>query len=166
MAESKNAEPVRSRGAVNRFLDVVALTSKITMQRMLERDDFTKRLKEGTPIYLHECLYPLMQGWDSVEIKADVELGGVQLPKGARLLVLLALAAVVPLGRHRRLFGAGALPAGRHVQRRGDGGRAVGVPHPGGGGLPGAGGADDPLAPAPSGRSARRLSPREGMLPR
>lgn len=58
------------------FLDVLALTSKITMQRMLERDDFTKRQKAGTPIYLHECLYPLMQGHDSVEIKSDVELGG------------------------------------------------------------------------------------------
>src|SRR5271167_793813 len=58
------------------FLDVLGLTSKITMQRMLERDDFTKRQKAGTPIYLHECLYPLMQGFDSVEIKADVELGG------------------------------------------------------------------------------------------
>src|SRR5438128_2429313 len=58
------------------FLDVLALTSKITMQRMLERDDFTKRLKAGTPIYLHECLYPLMQGRDSVEIRADIELGG------------------------------------------------------------------------------------------
>src|SRR4029077_6408254 len=59
-----------------RFLDTLALMTKITMQRMLERDDFTKRLKAGTPIYLHECLYPLMQGQDSVEIKADVELGG------------------------------------------------------------------------------------------
>src|SRR5262249_10110617 len=58
------------------FLDVLALTSKITMQRMLERDDFTKRREAGTPIYLHECLYPLMQGHDSVEIRADVELGG------------------------------------------------------------------------------------------
>src|SRR3954449_5815605 len=58
------------------FLDVLALTSKITVQRMLERDDFTKRREAGTPIYLHECLYPLMQGWDSVEVKADVELGG------------------------------------------------------------------------------------------
>jgi len=52
------------------------LTSKITVQRMLERDDFTKRYKDNKPISLHECLYPLMQGWDSVEIKADVELGG------------------------------------------------------------------------------------------
>jgi tyrosyl-tRNA synthetase len=58
------------------FLDVLALTRQITMQRMLERDDFTKRREAGTPIYLHECLYPLMQGRDSVEIRADVELGG------------------------------------------------------------------------------------------
>ncbi len=58
------------------FLDVLGLMTKITMQRMLERDDFTKRIKSGTPIYLHECLYPLMQGRDSVEIRADVELGG------------------------------------------------------------------------------------------
>jgi tyrosyl-tRNA synthetase len=58
------------------FLDVLALTSKITVQRMLERDDFTKRRNAGTPIYLHECLYPLMQGHDSVEIKSDIELGG------------------------------------------------------------------------------------------
>jgi tyrosyl-tRNA synthetase len=46
------------------------------VQRMLERDDFTNRLQCGTPISLHECLYPLMQGHDSVEIRADVELGG------------------------------------------------------------------------------------------
>ena len=58
------------------FFNVLNLTSKITMQRMLERDDFTKRRAKGTPIYLHECLYPLMQGWDSVEVKADIELGG------------------------------------------------------------------------------------------
>src|SRR5262249_18503272 len=58
------------------FLDVMRLMSKITVQRMLERDDFTKRLKSGTEIRLHECLYPLMQGQDSVEIRADIELGG------------------------------------------------------------------------------------------
>jgi tyrosyl-tRNA synthetase len=58
------------------FLDVMNLMGKITVQRMLERDDFTKRLRDSTPISLHECLYPLMQGQDSVEIKADVELGG------------------------------------------------------------------------------------------
>jgi len=45
---------------------------------MIERDDFSKRIKAGTAIYLHECLYPLMQGWDSVEIHADVELGGTE----------------------------------------------------------------------------------------
>jgi tyrosyl-tRNA synthetase len=60
------------------FLDTLALMSKITLQRMLERDDFTKRHKAGTPIYLHECLYPLMQGQDSVDIRADVELGGTE----------------------------------------------------------------------------------------
>src|SRR5438552_13259374 len=58
------------------FLGVMALTSKITVQRMLERDDFSKRIKKGEPISLHECLYPLMQGQDSVEIRADIELGG------------------------------------------------------------------------------------------
>jgi tyrosyl-tRNA synthetase len=60
------------------FLDVMRLTAQITVQRMLERDDFTNRLKSGTPISLHECLYPLMQGQDSVEIRADVELGGTE----------------------------------------------------------------------------------------
>ncbi len=70
---------VRSNGewfAKFGFLDVMRLMGRITVQRMLERDDFTKRLKAGTPISLHECLYPLMQGHDSVEIHADVELGG------------------------------------------------------------------------------------------
>ena len=58
------------------FLDVLRMMGQITMQRMLERDDFTNRVKEGKPISLHECLYPLMQGYDSVAINADVELGG------------------------------------------------------------------------------------------
>ena len=58
------------------FLDVLELCTKMTISRLLERDDFTKRLRAESPIYLHECLYPLMQGWDSVEISADVELGG------------------------------------------------------------------------------------------
>jgi len=58
------------------FLDVLTLTSKMTVQRMMERDDFTKRREAGTAIHLHECLYPLMQGQDSVEVRADVELGG------------------------------------------------------------------------------------------
>lgn len=60
------------------FAAMLRLLGQITMQRMLERDDFTKRIKEGTPIYLHECLYPLMQGQDSVEIRSDVELGGTE----------------------------------------------------------------------------------------
>src|SRR5262245_48492725 len=58
------------------FLDLVRMMGQITMQRMLERDDFTKRVKEGRPISMHECLYPLMQGYDSVAINADIELGG------------------------------------------------------------------------------------------
>ena len=60
------------------FVDTLKLLGQTTIQRMLERDDFTKRVKAGTAIYLHECLYPLMQGWDSVEIRADVELGGTE----------------------------------------------------------------------------------------
>src|SRR5262245_58076604 len=61
------------------FGDFVRLMGRMTVQRMLERDDFSKRFRaqpESVPIYLHECLYPLMQGHDSVEIRADVELGG------------------------------------------------------------------------------------------
>src|SRR5262245_44643691 len=58
------------------FLDLVRMMGQITMQRMLERDDFTKRVKEGRPISMHECLFPLMQGYDSVAINADIELGG------------------------------------------------------------------------------------------
>lgn len=60
------------------FLGVLDLTRRITISRMIEREDFTNRLSAGKPVYLHECLYPLMQGWDSVEIRADVELGGTE----------------------------------------------------------------------------------------
>jgi tyrosyl-tRNA synthetase len=59
-----------------KFSDVIELASKYTVARMLERDDFTKRYQSETPILLHEFLYPLAQGMDSVELKADVELGG------------------------------------------------------------------------------------------
>jgi tyrosyl-tRNA synthetase len=59
-----------------KFSDVIELASKYTVARMLERDDFTKRYQSETPILLHEFLYPLAQGMDSVEIKADVEIGG------------------------------------------------------------------------------------------
>ncbi len=58
------------------YADVIRLTSKYTVARILERDDFTKRLKEGTPVAMHELLYPLTQGYDSVALEADVELGG------------------------------------------------------------------------------------------
>lgn len=58
------------------FEDVVRLAAKMTVARVLERDDFQKRHQAGTPIGVHELLYPLMQGWDSVVVRADVELGG------------------------------------------------------------------------------------------
>ena len=58
------------------FSDVIRLASKYTVARMLERDDFTKRYKDGVPISVHEFLYPLAQGYDSVHLGADVELGG------------------------------------------------------------------------------------------
>jgi tyrosyl-tRNA synthetase len=56
--------------------EIIRLAAKHTVARLLERDDFTKRLKEGIPISVHEILYPLMQAYDSVELRADVELGG------------------------------------------------------------------------------------------
>ena len=59
-----------------RFSEVVQLASKYTIARMMERDDFTKRYKAEVPISIHEFLYPLAQGMDSVELKADLELGG------------------------------------------------------------------------------------------
>ncbi|MEG2788147.1 MAG: tyrosine--tRNA ligase [Romboutsia sp.] len=58
------------------FEDAIGLASTITVARMLEREDFKNRYENQTPISLHEFFYPLMQGFDSVEIKADIELGG------------------------------------------------------------------------------------------
>lgn len=58
------------------FEDVIRLASRYTVARILERDDFSKRLSENRPVALHEILYPLCQGYDSVELRADVELGG------------------------------------------------------------------------------------------
>ena len=55
---------------------LIQLSAKYTLARLLERDDFTKRYKAGTPISIHELLYPLMQGYDSVALKSDLELGG------------------------------------------------------------------------------------------
>jgi len=58
------------------FQKVVRLTSYVTLQQILHRDDFKKRMREEKPIRCHEILYPIMQGWDSVMVKADLELGG------------------------------------------------------------------------------------------
>jgi tyrosyl-tRNA synthetase len=58
------------------FYDVVHLAAKATVARVLERDDFQKRLREGRPLGIHEILYPLCQAYDSVVLRADVEMGG------------------------------------------------------------------------------------------
>lgn len=58
------------------FADVLELASKVTVARLLERDDFHSRYQQGRPIHLHEFFYALMQGYDSVALRADVELGG------------------------------------------------------------------------------------------
>lgn len=58
------------------FHDVMGLAMKFTVARLLERDDFEKRYKQGLPISIHELFYPLMQAYDSVAIKADIEIGG------------------------------------------------------------------------------------------
>ncbi|MHC5072969.1 MAG: tyrosine--tRNA ligase [Planctomycetota bacterium] len=58
------------------FMDCVKLSARYTVARILERDSFMGRYKKGEPISVHEMLYPLMQGWDSVELVSDVELGG------------------------------------------------------------------------------------------
>ncbi len=60
------------------FLDVLDLCRRMTIGQMTAREDFANRMKAEKPVYLHECLYPLMQGWDSVEMKSDVELGGTE----------------------------------------------------------------------------------------
>ena len=58
------------------FEGVLRLCARMTVARMVERDTFQKRIKQGEPVGIHEFLYPLMQGWDSVQVQADVELGG------------------------------------------------------------------------------------------
>ncbi len=58
------------------FEDVINLSSNFTVQQMLERDMFEKRLKENKPIYMHEFFYPLMQGFDSVHLDIDIEIVG------------------------------------------------------------------------------------------
>ncbi len=66
---SEWSDPLGARG-------IISLASRYTVARMMERDDFTKRYKAGTAISVHEFLYPLMQGYDSVALKSDLELGG------------------------------------------------------------------------------------------
>ncbi len=66
---SEWSDPLGARG-------MIQLAAKYTVARMLERDDFTNRMKAGTPISVHELLYPLMQGYDSVALRSDLELGG------------------------------------------------------------------------------------------
>jgi tyrosyl-tRNA synthetase len=66
---SEWSDPLGARG-------MIQLAAKYTLARMLERDDFTRRFKAGVPISVHELLYPLMQGYDSVALKSDLELGG------------------------------------------------------------------------------------------
>ena len=66
---SEWSDPLGARG-------IIALASRYTVARMMERDDFTKRYKAGTAISVHEFLYPLMQGYDSVALNSDLELGG------------------------------------------------------------------------------------------
>jgi tyrosyl-tRNA synthetase len=58
------------------FEDVLRLNSRVTMQQMLQREDFRKRIETGQEVRLHEIQYPIVQGWDSVEVRADVEIGG------------------------------------------------------------------------------------------
>lgn len=59
-----------------KFTDIIELAAKVTVARMLERDDFAKRYKNNKPISIHEFFYPLMQGYDSIALEADVEIGG------------------------------------------------------------------------------------------
>src|SRR3989337_1941676 len=79
----RTRDPTRTRVTFNsqwlsplRFADVIDVAAKTTVARILERDDFQKRLRGGVALHLHEILYPLCQAYDSVALQADVELGG------------------------------------------------------------------------------------------
>lgn len=97
------------------FLDVLDLCRHMTIGQMTARDDFAKRIAAEKPVYLHECLYPLMQGWDSVEIRADVELGGteqlfsllvardLQQSRGQEPQVAMTMPILVGTDGHRRM---------------------------------------------------------------
>lgn len=78
----KILDPARSEVVFNgdwfrkmTFMDVIRLNSRVTLQQILQREDFNARVERGVPIFFHELQYPVMQGWDSVMIQADVELG-------------------------------------------------------------------------------------------
>ncbi len=58
------------------FEEIIRLNSRVTLQQMLQREDFRERMEAGQPVHAHEIQYPIMQGWDSVKMRADVELGG------------------------------------------------------------------------------------------
>src|SRR5690606_15900257 len=58
------------------FADILRLCSNFTVARMIEREDFHKRLSEQTDVHMHELLYPMMQAYDSIALEADVEIGG------------------------------------------------------------------------------------------
>jgi tyrosyl-tRNA synthetase len=79
----KVLDPARTRLVANGvwfskmgFEEVIRLNSKVTLQQMLQREDFRNRIDNAQPIHAHEIQYPIMQGWDSVMVQADVELGG------------------------------------------------------------------------------------------
>ncbi len=79
----KILDPARTRVVFNgewfemmSFEEVIRLNSRVTLQQMLQREDFRDRLDRGLPVRAHEIQYPIMQGWDSVQIQADIELGG------------------------------------------------------------------------------------------
>jgi len=97
------------------FKSILELAAKFTVARILERDDFEKRFKSNTPISIHEFLYPLMQAYDSVAIKADVEIGAteqkfnlltgreIQQDYGIEPQVVLTLPVLVGLDGHQRM---------------------------------------------------------------
>ena len=79
----KILDPCRTRTVFNgqwfemmTFEEVIRLNARVTLQQMLQREDFKNRVDRGEPVHLHEIQYPIMQGWDSVVVKADVEIGG------------------------------------------------------------------------------------------
>lgn len=79
----KILDPTRTRTVFNgewfemmTFEEVIRLNSRVTLQQMLQREDFAKRIANNEPVRLHEIQYPIIQGWDSVKVKADVEIGG------------------------------------------------------------------------------------------